>query len=125
MAQIDLMPEDIAPLTTETDQVDDILDMFYVDSESDGLDAMEQEDVDLYNLYGDGSATPYTRPSSPQQDTSQAKDMPERGGTLNDEDTSRLTYDNTEDNTDEKVRVEKDIYKEHEETTDQDLEEYK
>lgn len=37
--------------------------------------------MDLYNLYGDGSVTPYTRPSSPQQDVSQAEKTAERDET--------------------------------------------
>lgn len=34
------MPEDITQPAVETDQVDDILDMFYVDSEDESLEAM-------------------------------------------------------------------------------------
>lgn len=54
--------------------------------------------MDLYNLYGDGSVTPYTRPSSPQQGVSQAEKTTERDETPNTDEiaTSRLANDSME-----------------------------
>lgn len=48
------MPEDITQPAVETDQVDDILDMFYVDSEDESLEAMLVHIyMILYWAYGD------------------------------------------------------------------------